>query len=46
MDKLFNPLTLLAGPFFVGYVVYKTTIPVDQGGYHLPWWYVSITPFR
>ena len=38
VDKLFNPFTLLAGPFFVGYVVYKTTIPIDKGGYHLPWW--------
>ncbi|KAI0779293.1 glycosyltransferase like family 2-domain-containing protein [Fomes fomentarius] len=37
VDKLFNPLTLLAGPFFVGYIVYKTFIPVEKGGYHLPW---------
>lgn len=38
MDKLFNPFTLLAGPGFVAYVVYKSTIPVSDGGYHLPSW--------
>lgn len=38
VDKLFNPFTLLAGPALVCYVIYKSTIPVDQGGYHLPWW--------
>ena len=38
VDKLFNPLTLLVGPCLVAVVVYKSTIPVDEGGYHLPWW--------
>jgi cellulose synthase/poly-beta-1,6-N-acetylglucosamine synthase-like glycosyltransferase len=40
VDKLFNPFTLLAGPALVGYIVYKSTIPTDKGGFHLPWWYV------
>lgn len=40
VDKLFNPLTLLVGPCLVSYLVYKSTIPVEQGGYHLPWWCV------
>ncbi|KAH9942536.1 glycosyltransferase like family 2-domain-containing protein [Epithele typhae] len=43
VDKLFNPITLLAGPFFVGVVVYKSTIPVEQGGFHLPWWLEALT---
>jgi len=38
VDKLFNPLTLLVGPCLVGYLMYKSTIPVGKGGYHLPWW--------
>lgn len=38
VDKLFNPLTLLVGPTLVSYLIYKSTIPLDQGGYHLPWW--------
>ncbi len=37
---MFNPFTLLVGPCLVAYVIYKSTIPVDDGGYHLPWWYV------
>lgn len=37
---MFNPLTLLVGPCLVAYLVYKSTIPVLEGGYHLPWWYV------
>lgn len=41
VDKLFNPFTLLAGPCLVAVLVWKSTKPVDQGGYHLPWWYVS-----
>ena len=41
VDKLFNPLTLLVGPCLVSYLIYKSTIPVSQGGYHLPWWYVA-----
>ncbi|KAF9041715.1 putative polysaccharide synthase [Hymenopellis radicata] len=43
VDKLFNPLTLLVGPCLVAYVVYKSTIPVDDGGYHLPWWNVILS---
>jgi hypothetical protein len=38
VDKLFNPFTLLYGPIVVMVVVYKSTIPVDKGGFHLPWW--------
>lgn len=38
MDKLFNPFTLLVGPCLVAYLMAKSTIPVDKGGYHLPWW--------
>ncbi|KIK69474.1 glycosyltransferase family 2 protein [Collybiopsis luxurians FD-317 M1] len=38
VDKLFNPFTLLAGPCLVAYLVYKSTIPTESGGYHLPWW--------
>ncbi|KAL4246663.1 hypothetical protein ABKN59_008851 [Abortiporus biennis] len=40
VDKLINPFTLLLGPVFVAWIVYKTTIPLDDGGYHLPWWNV------
>ncbi|KAK7448764.1 hypothetical protein VKT23_013496 [Stygiomarasmius scandens] len=43
VDKLFNPFTLLAGPCLVAYVVYKSTKPVDDGGYHLPWWNVILS---
>lgn len=45
VDKLFNPFTLLAGPGFVAYVVYKSTIPVSDGGYHLPSWNVVVSYF-
>jgi len=45
VDKLFNPLTLLVGPCLVSYLIYKSTIPVTQGGYHLPWWYVPCSLF-
>jgi len=45
VDKLFNPFTLLMGPVFVGILVYKSTIPVEQGGYHLPWWNVLASYF-
>jgi hypothetical protein len=41
VDKLFNPFTLLAGPVLVAHVVYKSTIPTENGGFHLPWWCVS-----
>jgi len=45
VDKLINPLTLLAGPCFVSYLMYKSTIPVAQGGYHLPWWNILLSYF-
>ncbi|KAJ6591768.1 glycosyltransferase family 2 protein [Mycena vulgaris] len=38
VDKLFNPFTLLLGPVFVARLIAKSTIPVAEGGYHLPWW--------
>jgi hypothetical protein len=38
VDKLFNPFTLLVGPCLVAYLMFKSTVPVDKGGYHLPWW--------
>jgi len=38
VDKLFNPFTLLIGPIFVIRLMIKSTIPVSEGGYHLPWW--------
>ncbi|KAF8625297.1 hypothetical protein AX15_005431 [Amanita polypyramis BW_CC] len=43
VDKLFNPITLLTGPCFVAYLIYKSTIPIDKGGYHLPWWNIIIS---
>jgi len=43
VDKLINPFTLLAGPVLVVYVMYKGTIPVLQGGYHLPPWNVIVS---
>jgi cellulose synthase/poly-beta-1,6-N-acetylglucosamine synthase-like glycosyltransferase len=43
VDKLFNPLTLLVGPCLVAYLVYKSTLPVDKGGYHLPWWNILLS---
>jgi len=43
VDKLFNPLTLLVGPCLVCVLLWKSTKPVDQGGYHLPWWNVLIS---
>ncbi|KJA15479.1 glycosyltransferase family 2 protein [Hypholoma sublateritium FD-334 SS-4] len=45
VDKLFNPLTLLVGPVLVSYLIYKSTIPIDQGGYHLPWWNILLSYF-
>ncbi|EEB95505.1 hypothetical protein MPER_05515, partial [Moniliophthora perniciosa FA553] len=53
VDKLFNPFTLLAGPCLVGYLIFKSTKSVQDGGYHLPWWniilsyivWLSLTPF-
>jgi len=38
VDKLFNPFTLLVGPVLVSILIWKSTIPIDEGGYHLPWW--------
>jgi len=43
VDKLFNPFTLLVGPVLVGIVVYKSTKPVADGGFHLPWWNVVLS---
>jgi hypothetical protein len=43
VDKLFNPLTLLVGPCLVSYLIYKSTIPIEQGGYHLPWWNILLS---
>lgn len=43
VDKLFNPITLLVGPVLVSYLTYKSTLSLDQGGFHLPWWYVYLT---
>jgi len=43
VDKLFNPFTLLVGPCLVAYLVYKSTIPVEDGGYHLPWWNIILS---
>jgi len=40
VDKLFNPFTLLAGPCLVSVVIYKSTLPLDEGGYRLVWWNV------
>ncbi|KAH9919480.1 glycosyltransferase family 2 protein [Epithele typhae] len=43
VDKLINPLTLLAGPVFVFYILYRSFIPVENGGFHLPWWNVLVS---
>jgi len=43
VDKLFNPFTLLYGPIVVAVVVYKSTKPVSDGGFHLPWWNVILS---
>ncbi|KAJ6541270.1 hypothetical protein B0H10DRAFT_1757825, partial [Mycena sp. CBHHK59/15] len=32
--------TLLIGPVFVARLMVQSTIPVSEGGYHLPWWSV------
>ena len=42
VDKLFNPFTLLVGPCLVAYLVYKSTIPVADGRYYLPWWNIIL----
>lgn len=42
-DKLINPFTLLVGPCLVSYLIYKSTIPVEAGGYHLPWWNIVLS---
>jgi len=42
VDKLFNPFTLIIGPVLVAIVIWKSTKPVDQGGYHLPWWNIIL----
>lgn len=43
VDKLFNPFTLLVGPCLVGYLVWKSTITIADGGYHLPWWNIILS---
>jgi cellulose synthase/poly-beta-1,6-N-acetylglucosamine synthase-like glycosyltransferase len=43
VDKLFNPFTLLVGPCLVGYLVWKSTFAVADGGYHLPWWNIILS---
>lgn len=43
VDKLFNPFTLLVGPCLVGYLVWKSTFSVADGGYHLPWWNIILS---
>ncbi|KAL0069994.1 hypothetical protein AAF712_002891 [Marasmius tenuissimus] len=43
VDKLFNPFTLLAGPILVIYLISKSTKPVTEGGYHLPWWNIILS---
>ncbi|KAF9067769.1 nucleotide-diphospho-sugar transferase [Rhodocollybia butyracea] len=45
VDKLFNPFTLLAGPCLVASLVYKSTLPSEHGGYHLPWWNILLSYF-
>lgn len=40
VDKLINPLTLLVGPCLVIAVMVKSFRPVEEGGFHLPWWNV------
>lgn len=45
LDKLINPFTLLAGPVLIAYVTYKSTLPIEKGGYHLPWWNVLLSWF-
>jgi len=42
VDKLFNPFTLIVGPILVTVVIWKSTKPTDQGGYHLPWWNIIL----
>lgn len=43
VDKLFNPFTLLVGPCLVAYLVWKSTVSVEDGGYHLPWWNIILS---
>ncbi|KAF9062743.1 hypothetical protein BDP27DRAFT_1385085 [Rhodocollybia butyracea] len=45
VDKLFNPFTLLAGLCLVASLVYKSTLPSEHGGYHLPWWNILLPYF-
>jgi cellulose synthase/poly-beta-1,6-N-acetylglucosamine synthase-like glycosyltransferase len=40
VDKFINPLTLMVGPVLVSVLIAKSTRHVDDGGYHLPAWYV------
>ncbi|KDN42401.1 glycosyltransferase family 2 protein [Tilletiaria anomala UBC 951] len=43
IDKFINPLTLLVGPCLVGYLLYKSTKSVEDGGYHLPAWRIVVS---
>jgi hypothetical protein len=43
IDKFINPLTLLVGPALVSYLIYKSTLHVDDGGYHLPAWNIVVS---
>ena len=42
LDKFINPFTLLAGPALVTILIVKSTKAVEDGGYHLPAWYVVL----
>jgi len=33
----------LVGPCLVSYLIFKSTIPVADGGYHLPWWNILLS---
>ena len=44
VDKFINPLTLMVGPVLVSVLIAKSTKHVDDGGYHLPAWYVPSYP--
>jgi len=43
IDKFINPLTLLVGPALVSYLIYKSTLYIEDGGYHLPAWNIVVS---
>ncbi|KAH7108351.1 polysaccharide synthase Cps1p [Auriculariales sp. MPI-PUGE-AT-0066] len=43
VDKLINPITLLAGPVFIIIVIVKTFKPVKDGGNGYVWWQVLVS---